>query len=182
MRSAIRCSAVLLVLALPAGSAAAGSLTGVDAMSSSIMQHEQTSFSGLGARARFAPWPTAVGLEVLPGIEYWRSSTTVDVYDIKSQRRDATLAIDARYRFGGTNARPYVGAGFAIHFLSNEVHAPSLGVPDASHSIMKGGLAVLGGVSFPLAGAFESFLEAKYHAVTDNEQLKLSWGLSYNLK
>lgn len=182
MRSALRCSAVLLVFALATGTAAAGSVTGVDAMSSSIMQHNQTSFSGLGARLRLTPVPTVGGFEVLPGIEYWRSSTTVEVYDIKSQRRDATLAIDGRYRFAGGSARPYVGAGFAIHFLSDEVHAPSLGVPDASHSIMKGGLAVLGGVSLPLAGAFESFLEAKYHAVTDNEQLKLSWGLTYNIK
>ena len=181
MRNTVRLPAVLLALALVHVTAhragAAGSLTGVDAMTSTIMQHDQTSFSGLAARLRLEPGPK--GLEILPGIEYWRTTTKVPIYDIHSQRRDATLSADVRYRFPTTGWSPYLGAGFGIHFLSSEVQAPLLGVPGESHSIMKGGLAVLGGLNFPLATAFESFLEAKYHAVSDNEQLKLNWGLAY---
>jgi hypothetical protein len=171
-----------MVVALVSGAhnAAAG-ITGLDAMSSTIMQHEQTSFSGLAARLRLAPAPGLKGLEILPGIEYWRTSIRVSTYDIRAQRRDATLAADVRYRFPTSGWGPYLGAGYAVHFLSSEVQAPLLGVPNESHSIMKGGLAALGGVVFPLAGSFESFLEVKYHAVTEYEQLKLSWGLAYNM-
>jgi hypothetical protein len=183
MRDAFRFSLAasgLLALTLCARPAAAGSLSGVDAMTSTVMQHDQSSFSGLGVRLRLAPAPGLPGFEVLPGLEYWRNTTTVQIYDIRAERRDATLAADVRYRVTTQGWSPYLGAGFGIHFLSNEVHAPLLGVPAEGHSIMKGGLAVLGGVSFPLAGAFESFIEAKYHAVSSYEQLKLSWGLSYN--
>jgi hypothetical protein len=184
MRTAYRLVTALLVLVLTSGTrfVAAGTLSGVDAMSSTIMQHDQTSFSGLAARLRLTPAPGVGGLEVMPGLEYWRTTTTVPIYDIRSQRRDATLGADVRYRFPTSGWSPYLGAGFAIHFLSSELRAPLLGVPGESRSIMKGGLAVLGGLTFPLAGAFDSFLEAKYHAVSDNEQLKLSWGLAYNLR
>lgn len=182
MRNAFRLSgglAVLLVVTLAGQAGAASSITGVDGMSSTIMQHDQTSFSGLAVRMRVAPTPALKGLEIMPGIEYWRTSTTLQIYDIRSQRRDATLGADVRYRFPIKTWSPYLGAGFGIHFLSSSVRAPLLGVPLESHSIMKGGLAVLGGLSFPLAGAFESFIEGKYHALPDYEQLKLSWGLAY---
>jgi hypothetical protein len=184
MRDALRFSLAvpaLLALTLCVRPAAAGSVSGVDAMSSTIMQHDQSSFSGLGLRLRLAPAPGMPGFEVMPGVEYWRNTTTVQIYDIRSQRRDATLGADLRYRFSTHGWSPYLGAGFAIHFLSSGVRAPLLGVPLESHSIMKGGLAALGGVSFPLAGAFDSFIEAKYHGVSSYEQLKLSWGLAYNL-
>ena len=171
----------LLALTLCARPVAAGSLSGVDAMTSTIIQHDQSSFSGLGARVRLAPVAGLPGFEVLPGLEYWRNTSTVQIYDIRAERRDATLAADVRYRVTTHGWSPYLGAGFGIHFLSSEVHAPLLGVPSESHSIIKGGLAVLGGLSFPLAGAFESFLEAKYHGVSSYEQLKLSWGLAYNI-
>jgi len=184
MRTAECLTAALLVLAFSADArpVAAGMLSGADAMSSSIMQHNQTSFSGLSARLRLKPAPGLDGFEVMPGLEYWRTTTTVPIYDIRSQRRDATLGIDARYRFQTGGWSPYLGGGFAIHFLSSEIQAPMLGVPSESKSIMKGGLDALGGLSFPLAGAFESFLEVKYHAVSDYEQLKLSWGLAFNMK
>lgn len=172
----------LLALTLFARAGTAGSISGVEAMSSTIMQHDQSSFSGLALRLRLTPAPGLAGLELLPGVEYWRNTSTVQLYDIRSERRDATLGADLRYRFPTVGWKPYLGAGFAIHFLSNQVRAPQLGVPLESHSIMKGGLAMLGGVTFPLAGAFDSFVEAKYHAVSDYEQLKLSWGLAYNLK
>jgi len=182
MRASLRTSAIMLALMLCAHAGAAGSLTGVEAMSSTVFQKDQSSFSGIALRVRFAPSPSLPGFEVMPGIEYWRNATTLQIYDIRSQRRDATLGADVRYRFPIKNWNPYVGAGFGIHFLSSEVRAPLLGVPDESHSIMKGGFAALGGLVFPLAGAFDSFLEVKYHALSDYGQLKVSWGLAYNLR
>ena len=74
-----------------------------------------------------------------------------------------------------------VGAGIGLHFLSNRVSAPSLGLNNATDSVTKGGLALLGGVSFALSGRFENFLDLKYHHVTDYRQLKINWGITYNL-
>jgi hypothetical protein len=185
MRHTIKRLAVgfsLLTLPWLARAAVAGSISGVDAMSSTVMQHEQSSFSGIAVRMRLTPYPAAPEFELLPGVEYWRNTTTVQIYDIRSERRDATLGADLRYRFQTHGWSPYLGAGFGIHFLSTGVRAPLLGVPLESHSIMKGGAALMGGLTFPLAGAFDSFVEVKYHGVSDYEQLKLSWGLAYNIQ
>src|SRR5262245_35515823 len=69
-------------------------LTGFDVMSSTVMQEKQSSFSGLGLRARIHPEQLVSGIEVLPSIEYWRNSSTVSPYDISTTRKDATLAVD----------------------------------------------------------------------------------------
>jgi hypothetical protein len=167
----------VLLISLPSSSRA-GALTGVEVMTSTVMQKQQTAFSGLAARVSLQPMAGVQGLELLPTIEYWRSTTSVDIYSIKSERRDATLDLDARYKIPAKGWSPYVGAGLAIHFLSSEVQAPQLGVPDQQHSVTKGGAVLLGGVDFPLAGVFSSFIEGKYHAVPDEEQFKLNWGLA----
>ena len=183
----IRFTALALLAGLPIAANAATTsapatrtsmFAGVEGTSSTIFQHGQSSFSGIGLRVRLAPF-VMPDLEVMPGLEYWRNTSSIPVYDIHSERSDATLGVDARYRFPGTSWRPYGGVGFGIHFLSSRVDAAPLGVTNARHSIMKGAASVLGGVSFPLAGAFDTFLEGKYQAVSDYEQFKLSWGLSY---
>ena len=170
--------ALIALILLPTSALAQVTFSGADGITSTVMQHGQSSFSGIGARARLVTVKTAKDFEICPEIEFWRTTSTV--YDFHSVRRDATLGAVARYRFPAKTWRPYVGGGFSIHFISNEVKAPALGIPDADHSIMKGALSALAGVSFPLEGPFETFLEAKYHHVTDYEQLKLNWGLSYN--
>ena len=182
MRSSCLPIILLLLLPVPAGAASQAKFSGVDLMTSTVMQHNQSSFSGIGARMRLEPIPGVKEFELCPEFEFWRNSSTVQVYDIHSQRRDATLGFVARYRFPSKTWRPYFGGGFSVHFLSNEVDAPLLGVNNEDHSIMKGALSGLLGVSFPLEGAFETFLEAKYHHVTDYEQLKLNWGLSFNAR
>src|SRR5215470_12218702 len=104
--------AALLVFLFPLPSwSAASMLTGVEVMTSTVMQKQQTAFSGLAARVSLAPMPGVPGLEVLPTIEYWRSTTSVDIYSIKSERRDATLDVDARYKFPTKGWSPYAGAG-----------------------------------------------------------------------
>jgi len=172
--------ALSALILFPAAALAQVTFSGADALSSTVMQHGQSSFSGIGARVRFLPIKANKEFELCPEVEFWRTTTTLQIYDIHSQRRDATLGAVARYRFRSAAWRPYLGGGFSIHFLSSEVQAPALGIDDANHSIMKGALSALAGVSFPLAGSFETFLEAKYHYVTDYEQLKLNWGLSFN--
>jgi hypothetical protein len=159
----------------------AGQLTGIEAMSSTVMQEGQSSFSGLAIRVRLHPPQLMQQIELLPTIEYWRNANTVQPYDIRTTRKDATVGVDARWNFSTATFKPYAGVGYALHFLSNTVHAPGFGIDRASDSVTKGGIALLGGVSFALSGKFDNFLDVKYHHVTDYRQLKINWGISYNL-
>src|SRR5688572_23397956 len=77
----------------------AGAVTGVDAMTSTVMQEGQSSFSGLALRVRLQPAQLVKQIEIMPTIEYWRNSNTVQPYDICTTRKDATLGVDARYHF-----------------------------------------------------------------------------------
>ena len=173
------CTACALVCA-SAPSVAAGPIAGLDLMSSTVVQEGQSSFSGLGVRARLASARLIPGIDFLPSVEYWRAHTTVPSFGIETSRRDATLGVDARYTIQRDTWSPYFGAGFGIHFLSTKVNAPSLGLVDREDSLIKGGVSVLGGVRFPITKKIENILEAKYHFVSDYRQLKLSWGLAFN--
>lgn len=179
-------SAALLCAAIAPATAAAqaatdATVTGIDGIMSTVMQEGQSSFSGLALRVRVQSPRFIQGIEFMPTVEYWRNANSVQPFGIKTTRKDATLAMDARYSFGSGGLKPYIGAGFGLHFLSSSVDAPSLGINDESHALVKGGLSVLGGASFALAGRLENFIELKYHHVTEYRQLKLNWGLAYKL-
>ena len=118
----------------------------------------------------------------MPSIEYWRNKSTLQTYDIETQRKDATFGVYGRYAFDVKGWKPYAGAGWAVHFLSNRVNAPTLGLNDASSSLAKGGFALLGGASFGLSDKIDNFLELKYHHIPDYKQLKINWGLTYQIK
>jgi opacity protein-like surface antigen len=182
----MRASARMLVFALAltawGGTAIAGGpLTGVDAMSATILQQHQSSFSGIALRMRVHPPQLIQQVSLMPTIEYWRNSSNVQPFDIQSTRKDATMGIDLRYDIPREGFHPYVGAGFGIHFISTSVNAPSLGLIDASDSLIKGGLEALGGVTFGLAGRVNNVVEIKYLHVPDNSQLKINWGLAIDL-
>lgn len=164
-----------------APAASAMKLTAVDVMTSTVMQEKQSSFSGLALRARMTSPIFVQGIEFMPTIEWWRNANTLDAFNIRTSRKDATLAVDIRYAFRETGTKPYMGAGFGVHFLSSSVDAPAYGLNDESHSLIKGGFGVLAGVGFPLTQKVENFLELKYHHVPSYRQLKFNWGLSVNL-
>jgi len=169
------------LLALASAPAFALGIEGFDVMSSTVMQEGQSSFSGLGARARLQADRLVPQIDIMPYAEYWRNSTTVQPYDIHSTRKDATLGVDAVFKFSDNAWQPFVGVGYGLHFLSSRVQAPQLGVSDASSSVVKGGLSVLGGVNFPLTSRIDNFLELKYHHVPDYRQLKFNWGLTFRM-
>jgi len=181
MRWLTRMILVALSCAALAPAASAMKLTAIDIMTSTVMQEKQSSFSGLALRARMTSPIFVQGIEFMPTIEWWRNANTLDAFNIRTTRKDATLAVDMRYAFRQTGTRPYVGAGFGVHFLSSSVDAPSLGLNDESHSLIKGGFGVLGGVGFPLTQKIENFLELKYHHVPSYRQLKFNWGISVNM-
>jgi hypothetical protein len=170
-------AATALLSAAPAR--AAGGLTGIDGMMSTVLQEGQSSFSGLAIRGRFHD-VRMDNVDLLPTVEYWRNSSTIDAFGLNAVRRDATLGVDARYLFPGDLWRFYAGGGYSVHFLSNEVHAPAPGLEDANDSLTKGGLTVLGGVAFGTTSRVGNFIELKGHLVGGFRQLKINMGLSWN--
>jgi len=156
-------------------------MLGFDVMSSTVMQQNQSSFSGIALRARLTSIRLIDGVQIMPTIEYWRNRTSVARYDIDAVRRDATLGVDVRYMFRRDGWSPYAGAGYSLHFLMNEVTAPGLGINEDRDTLTKGGLSALGGVNFPITDRIENFIELKYHDVSEYRQLKFSWGLTFNL-
>jgi len=171
---------LLALAACPRPANAAGAvLTEIDGVTSSVFQRDQSSFSGLGIRLRIHPPQLADGLTIVPMLEYWRNKSTIKKFGIESTRKDATLGGFLGYDFRREGWHPYVGAGVAMHFLSSEVDAPTLGLDNASDSIIKGGLLLVGGVNFGLAGNLGNLLELEYHHLPDQSQLKFNWGLSW---
>src|SRR5262249_19738826 len=183
MRTFARMLAMFVALSpmVPAAALAAGALTSVEGMTSTVFQHRQSSFSGIGLRVQVHPAQLIEGVTLMPTLEYWRNTSNISSFGIESTRRDAALGVDARYDFPRQGFRPYVGAGMALHFLSNRVDAPSLGLNDATDSMIKGGLTALGDVNFGIAGKLSNLIELKYHHVPKQSQLKINWGLSYGL-
>jgi hypothetical protein len=171
----------LVLAAFPALASATGSITAVEAMTATIFQQHQSSFSGIGLRVRLQPPQLVKEISLMPTLEYWRNTSNISSFGIEAVRKDATLGVDACYLFPGQTWKGYAGAGFALHFLSNEVDAPTLGLNDATDSLIKGGVAALGGVTFGLAGRLSNMIELKYHHIPDHSQLKINWGLSYAL-
>ena len=159
---------------------AAGGLTGIDAMTATVFQEGQSSFSGLAIRCRLHDARLLDNVEFLPTVEYWRNSSSIEAFGLRAVRRDATLGGDARWMFPGEAWRAYAGAGVAIHFLSDEVDAPTLGLNKANNSLTKGGVALLGGVAFGTKSKIGNFIEAKGHLVGGFRQLKVNMGLSWN--
>lgn len=185
MRIVLRFCFVTLLLLVSAVLARAQALSGVDLMSSTVMQQHQSSFSGLSARVRLRSARIVEGFDLLPYVEYWRNSTRIETRDITSTstRKDATLGADARYSFQRKGWRPYVGAGLGVHFLSTEVEvdAPALGWDRASESVIKGGLSALAGITFPLTRHVNNFMELKYHHLPGYSQFKINTGIAWNL-
>ena len=179
MRSRRPFLAMLFIVLLPAPSFAATTLSGLEAMTATVFQEGQTSFSGLGLRTTFKSDALVPGFTFLPGIEWWRNSTKVESYELSAERRDITLACDARYTFTFKNVEPYLGLGFGMHFLNTEVSAPTLGLASAENSLIKGGVSGTAGLLFPVGSKFQNLIELKYHHVTDYRQYKLNFGITY---
>ena len=186
MRHTLRASLALLAAAVavavaPARSAAEGPIAGLDVMTATVFQEGQSSFSGLGLRLSLRSPRLVPNVEFLPTVEYWRNNSKVKVQsmELRASRRDASLGCDARWVFSHAAWRPYVGAGFALHFLDSEADAPALGIRHAHDSLVKGGVAALVGVNFVGAGRLGNFLEVKFHEVPGYRQVKLNMGLTW---
>jgi len=151
----------------------------VEVVMSTIFQQHQSSFSGLDLQMRVRMPQLIEGFSIAPTIEYWRNTSTLSDFGLEATRKDATLAALLRYDFKREGWQPYFGAGLGLHFLSSHVNAPSLGLNDASESVTKGGVALLGGINFGLAGNLDNMLELEYHGIGEQSQLKLNWGLAY---
>ena len=160
---------------------AAGGLAGIDLMTATVFQEGQSSFSGLGLRFRVRNARLLENVEILPTVEYWRNSSSLDAFGLNVVRRDATLGADIRWIFEGTAWRAYAGGGMAVHFLSSKVRVGAPVTLDEHDSLTKGGLTLLGGVWFgDKSSKIVNFLEAKGHLVGGYRQVKLNMGIGWN--
>jgi len=183
MRIVLRFCFVTLLLLVSAVLARAQVFSSLDVMTSTVMQQHQSSFSGLSARVGLRSTRIVEGFDLLPYVEYWRNGTRIEIpgHTITSTRKDATLGADVRYTFQREGWRPYLGAGLGVHFLSTEVDAPSQSLNHASHSVIKGGLSALAGITAPLTKHLDNFMELKYHHLPGYSQVKISMGIAWKL-
>ena len=171
---------LLLLTAIPSSSpAVAGPVQSIEGMTSTIFQRDQSSFSGIGLRVKVQPPQLIQGVTVVPLVEYWRIKSKMRILDIETVRKDATLGGYACYDFKRENWHPYAGIGMAVHFINDEVDAPTIPLRE-SDSLIKGGLLLVGGVAFGTTGNLGNLLEVEYHALGNDRQLKINWGLSWN--
>ena len=119
-RHSLRILAALAAIGLATAATpahAVNGLAGIDAMTATVFQEGQSSFSGLGLRFRLHDARLVDPIEFLPTVEYWRNSTRLEEFGLHAVRRDATLGGDARWMFPGESWRAYGGAGVTVHFL-----------------------------------------------------------------
>lgn len=164
----------------PAPAHPTSGIVGIDAMTATVFQEGQSSFSGVALRVRVKSARLVPSIEFLPTIEYWQNSNKIEAVGLKTTRRDGTIGGDARWTFAHPGWRPYAGVGLGIHFLEEKVNAPTLGLYDESHATVRGGIDFLGGVSFGGTEKLGSFIEAKFHDVTHYRQLKFNTGLTWS--
>ena len=105
-----------------------GGIVGLGVMTGTVFQEGQSSFSGMAVRLRVRNTAFRPNLELLPTLEYWQNSNHLDAFDIRTRRRDATLGADVRWVFDSKKGwQPYVGAGFGLHFLNDELQSSRYG-------------------------------------------------------
>jgi hypothetical protein len=165
----------------PATTARTSGITGIEAMTATVFQQGQSSFSGIALRLRMRDPRLMPEIELMPTFEYWQNTSRVDAFDIELRRRDATLGGDARWVFHAKSWEPYGGAGLGLHFLNSEVRAPRYGTPHDSKGLIKGGFNLLAGIQSNPSTKLGSFLELKFLDVAAFRQLKISTGLAWNL-
>lgn len=173
-------NALAQAAATPSPAPSPSDFKSLEGVTSTIFQQKQSSFSGIGLRMRVRVPQLIEGFSVVPMIEYWRNRSTLEDFGVEATRKDATLGVLLRYDWKREGWQPYAGAGLGLHFLSAQLDAPSLGFDDESESVMKGGLALLGGIRFGLAGKLGNLIELEYHGIGEQSQLKFNWGLSYD--
>ncbi|MCC6350302.1 MAG: hypothetical protein IT347_12015 [Candidatus Eisenbacteria bacterium] len=157
-----------------------GGVSGVDVMTSTVFQQGQSSFSGIALRLRLRSSALLPAIEIMPAVEMWQNTSSVTIYDLKTTRNDATLGCQVRWTFRREHWEPYVGAGMAVHFLSDKVSSSQLQAANQHNSTVRGGYTLHGGVTFPMNQRLSNFVELEHHGVSHFRQLKFNTGLSWN--
>lgn len=155
-------------------------VSGVDVMTATVFQEGQSSFSGLGLRLRLRSGALVPNVEIMPNVEFWQNVSRVSLFGLRTTRSDASLGCAVRWTFQRDHWQPYLGAGLAVHFLNENVDAPSLDVNDQHDSRSLGGYTLLGGVTFTMTDRLSNFLEIEHHGVSHYRQLKVNTGLGWN--
>jgi len=172
-----RMLAALAVLSAMPATAFAGSIQGLEATLNTVFQKDQTSFSGVGVRLHCAGPSSIPGMSFVPTLQYWSNRNNISAFGISSERSDAMMGVEVRYTFENASLQPYLGTGYGIHFMTDQVSTPETG--SQSQSLSKGALMALGGISVPLAGSLHNDFGMQYDFAGDRAQFKLNWGFRY---
>lgn len=164
----------------PAAAASHAGVSGLDVMTSTVFQEGQSSFSGVALRLRIRSGVLLPSVEIMPAVEYWQNVSRVTLYEIKTTRSDATLGCQVRWTLEREHWKPYLGAGMAVHFLSDKIASPQLAEANEHNSTVRGGYSLLGGVTFPLTERLSNYVELQYHGLSHFRQTKLNTGLGWN--
>jgi opacity protein-like surface antigen len=171
-------ASLLLLLVTPSRPVHAQSIrfVGVDGMMQTVKAQGQSGVSGLALRTRLESDDLPLGVSLMPSIEYWRNADRLQDFGVRSSQSDLTMGLDGRYDFGGGTIAPYVGGGLGLHFINQQIRAPTLGMDQKADHTRLGPDLFLGAQLAPV-GAIQSFVEAKFAFVSDYRQFKLNWGL-----
>jgi hypothetical protein len=154
---------------------------GIDVMAAAVKLEGQSPTTGLGLRMRIDSLDLPEGLELMPTVEWWRDKSSSSTFNFESSYRDLAMGLDGVYQWQWGAFEPYMGAGFAFHFLKSDLQAPELGVPGSSESMVKFGPDFLFGMRFPTTGRLQPFGEAKYQHAPPARQFKINFGLGIGL-
>lgn len=155
-------------------------VSGLDAMTSTVFQEGQSSFSGIALRLRIKSGLLSPSVEIMPAVEYWQNVSRVTMFNLKTTRSDATLGCQLRWKMQREHWQPYFGGGLAVHFLSDKITSPELAQANQHHSTVRGGYSLLAGLSFPMTERLSNFVELQHHGVSHYRQLKFNTGLGWN--
>jgi len=114
-------------------------------------------------------------VHLIPSVEYWSVGNDVGAYN--SDFSDLAFRLGVNFDFPLQDQRftPYLGGGFGLHHLKFDTNVPS--VPDESET--KFGLDVQGGARNQFTPNLSLFGELGYSFISDNNQLRLLGGLTY---
>jgi opacity protein-like surface antigen len=112
-------------------------------------------------------------IHVTPYMEYW--SAGVDIAGVNADASDLSFAVDvnADFPLQGSRTTPYAGAGFGLHFLSEDSNVG----PTSDDT--KFGFNIQGGIRNQVMPNISLFGEARYAFVSDASQIKFVGGFTY---
>lgn len=142
------------------------------------------SLSGLSLSGQAYLGDVAQNLGLYPEIVYWSASKDFGG-GVDWSVSDFAINANAHYNLSTQgNVKPYVGAGLGLNFLSSttKMTIPFFGTVEATGSVTRLGINVLGGAEYALNSDLSIIADARYVIASDFNHFMLRAGVMYALK